>query len=117
MPEIGQGYEIDLNGWCMPYVLNPQSVWQFHCAYPLDLLQFIIANLDVFVLSGFVRNEPGLVRGRSIISATIDMPCMLARFGCSFGKEALASYLTRSQFGSFRRLLIARRIRRFGGRI
>ena len=102
----------------MPYVLYAQSVWQFHCASSLDLLQFVIANLDMFVLSGFVRDEPGLVGGRSIVGATVDMPCMLARFGCSFGIEALASYLTRSQFGRFRRLRIriARRIR-FGGRI
>jgi hypothetical protein len=90
----------------MPYVLHAKSVRQFHCASSLDLLQFIIANLDIFVLSGFVRNEPGLIRGRNIISATVDMPCMLARFGCSFGKKALTSYLTRSQFGGFRRLLI-----------
>jgi hypothetical protein len=101
----------------MPYVLYEKSVRQFHCASSLDLLQFIIANLDMFVLSGFVRNEPGLIRGRNIVGATVDMPCMLTRFGCSFGKEALASYLTRSQFGGFRRLLIARRIRRFGDRI
>jgi hypothetical protein len=101
----------------MPYVLYEKSVRQFHCASSLNLLQFIITNLDIFVLSGFVRNEPGLVRGRSIVSATIDMPCMLARFDCSFSKKALTSYLTRSQFGNFRRLLITRRIRRFRGRI
>jgi hypothetical protein len=101
----------------MPYVLHAKSVRQFHCASSLDLLQFIIANLDMFVFSGFVRNEPGLIRNRSIVGATVDMPCMLARFGYSFGKEALTSYLTRSQFGDFRRLLIARRIRRFGDRI
>jgi hypothetical protein len=91
----------------MPYVLYEKSVWQFHCASFFDLLQFVIANLNMFVLSGFVRNEPGLVRGRSIIGATVDMLCKLARFGCFFGKEALASYLTRSQFGGFRKLLIA----------
>src|SRR5260370_38648426 len=102
----------------MPYVLYAQSVWQFHCASSLDFLQFLIAYLNVFVLSGFVRDESGLVGGRSIVSATVDMPCMLARFGCSFSKEALASYLTRSQFGGFRRRIrIARRIRGFGGRI
>jgi hypothetical protein len=101
----------------MPYVLYKKSVRQFHCVSSLNLLQFIIANLDVFVLSGFVRNESGLIRGRSIVSATVDMLCMLARFGCSFGKKILTSYLTRSQFGGFRRLLIARRIRRFGDRI
>jgi hypothetical protein len=80
----------------MPYVLYAKSVRQFHCANSFDLLQFIIANLNIFVLSGFVRNEPGLIRGRNIVSATVDMPCMLARFGCSFSKKALASYLTRS---------------------
>jgi hypothetical protein len=101
----------------MSYVLYEKFVRQFYCASSLDFLQFIIANLDVFVLSGFVRNESGFVRGRSIVGATVDMPCMLARFGCFFGKEAFVSYLTRSQFGGFRRLLIARRIRRFGGRI
>jgi hypothetical protein len=101
----------------MPYVLYEKPVRQFHCASSLDLLQFVIANLNMFVLSGFVRNESGLVRGRNIISATVDMPYILARFGCSFSKKALASYLTRSQFGNFRRLLITRRIRRFGNRI
>jgi hypothetical protein len=101
----------------MPYVLYEKSVRQFHCANSLNLLQFIIANLDMFVLSGFVRNEPDFIRDRNIIGATVDMPCILARFGCSFGKETLANYLTRSQFGSFRRLLITRRIRRFRGRI
>jgi hypothetical protein len=101
----------------MPYVLYKKSVQQFYCANFLDLLQFIIANLNIFVLSGFVRNEPGLVRGRNIISATVDMPCILARFGCSFGKKALVSYLTRNQFGSFRRLLITRRIRKFENKI
>jgi hypothetical protein len=101
----------------MPYVLYEKSVRQFHCANSLDLLQFIIANLNMFVLSGFVRNEPGLIRDRNIISATVDMPCILTRFGCSFSKKALASYLTRSQFGSFRRLLITRRIRRFKNKI
>jgi hypothetical protein len=101
----------------MPYVLYAKSVRQFYCASSLDLLQFIIANLNVFVLSGFVRNESGLIRDRSIVNATVDMPCMLVRFGYSFNKEALTSYLTRSQFGNFRKLLIARRIRRFRGRI
>jgi hypothetical protein len=71
----------------MPYVLYEKSVRQFHCTNFLDLLQFIIANLDIFVFSGFVRNEPGLIRDRSIVSATVDMPCILARFGCSFGKK------------------------------
>jgi hypothetical protein len=101
----------------MPYVLYEKSVRQFYYASFLNLLQFIIANLDIFVLSGFVRNEPGLVRGRNIISAIVDMPCMLARFGCSFSKKTLASYLTRNQFGSFRKLLIARRIRKFRNKI
>jgi hypothetical protein len=101
----------------MPYVLYEKSVRQFHCASFLNLLQFIIANLNIFVLSGFVRNESGLIRDRNIINATVDMLCMLARFGYSFGKKALANYLTRSQFGNFRRLLIARKIRRFKGRI
>jgi hypothetical protein len=101
----------------MPYVLYEKSVRQFYCANSFDLLQFIIANLDVFVLSGFVRNESGLVRGRNIVSATIDIPYILARFGCSFNKKVFASYLTRNQFGSFRKLFIIRRIRRFKGKI
>jgi hypothetical protein len=103
----------------MPYVLYAKSVRQFYCVSFLDLLQFVIVNLDMFVLSGFVRNKSGLVRGRSIIGATVDMSCILARFGCFFGKEVFASYLTRSQFGGFRRLFIriARRIRRFGNKI
>jgi hypothetical protein len=90
----------------MPYVLYEKSVYQFYCASFLDLLQFVIANLDIFIFSGFVRNEPGLVRGRNIVSATVDMLCMLARFGCSFGKKAFTNYLTRSQFDNFRKLLI-----------
>jgi hypothetical protein len=101
----------------MPYVLYEKSVRQFHCANSLDLLQFIIANLDVFIFSGFVRNEPGLIRGRNIVGATVDMPCILARFGCSFSKKTLTNYLTRSQFGGFRKLLITRKIRRFKNRI
>jgi hypothetical protein len=103
----------------MPYVLHTESVWQFHCADFLDLLQLLAACLNIFILSGFVRDEPGLIRGGSVSGATIDMPGMLARFDCSFGEEALASYITHSQFGLFRRLRIriARRIRRFGGRI
>ena len=101
----------------MPYVLYAQSVWQFYCVSSFNLLQFLIAYLNMFVLSGFVRDEPGFVRGRNIISATVDMPYMLARFGCSFGKEAFVSYLTRSQFGGFRRLRTARKIRKFGDRI
>jgi hypothetical protein len=102
----------------MPYVLYAQSVWQFYCANFLNLLQFIIINLNIFVLSGFVRNESGFVGGGNIISATIDMPYILARFGYSFGKKALASYLTRSQLGGFRRRIrITRKIRKFGDRI
>jgi hypothetical protein len=101
----------------MPYVLYAKSVWQFHYASFLNLLQFVIASLNMLVFSGFVRNEPGFVGGDSVVGATIDMPYMLARFGYSFGKEALASYLTRNQFGGFRRLRIARRVRRFGGKI
>ena len=117
MLQVCQGNEVDLNGWCMPYVLYAQSVWQFHCANSFDLLQFLIIYLNMFVLSGFVRDELGFIKGCSIVGATVDMLCMLARFGCSFSIEALASYLTRSQFGNFRRLRTARRIRRFGGRI
>jgi hypothetical protein len=62
----------------MPYVLYKKSVRQFHCTNSLNLLQFIIANLDIFVFSGFVRNEPGLIRNRNIVNATVDMPCILA---------------------------------------
>jgi hypothetical protein len=117
MPEVGQGYEINLNGWCMPYVLNPQSVWQFYYAYLLNLLQFLIADLNIFILFRFVRDEPGFIRGNSITGATVDMPVMLARFGHCFGKVALVYYTVRSQFCRFRKLLIARRIRRFGSRV
>jgi hypothetical protein len=38
----------------MSYVLYEKSVRQFHCANFFNFLQFIIVNLDVFVLSGFV---------------------------------------------------------------
>jgi hypothetical protein len=80
----------------MPYVLYEKSVWQFYYTSSLNLLQFVIANLNIFVFSGFVRNEPGLIRGRNIIGATVDMPYMLARFGYFFNKKALTSYLTRN---------------------
>ena len=103
MPEVGQGYEIDLNGWCMPYVLNPQSVWQFYCAYPLDLLQFLIADLNMFILFRFVRDESGLIRGSSVIGATVDMPVMLARFGHRFNKIVFIYCTVRSQFYRRRR--------------
>jgi hypothetical protein len=96
MPEVGQGYEIDLNGWYMSYVLNSQSVWQFHCAYPFDLLQFLIADLNMFILFRFVRDEPGLIRGNYISDATVDMPVILARFGYYFGKIALVHCTVRS---------------------
>jgi hypothetical protein len=69
-------------------------------------LQFIITNLNIFVFSGFVRNELSFIRDRNIISVTIDMPCMLARFDYSFNKNFFTNYLTRSQFGGFRKLFI-----------
>jgi hypothetical protein len=103
MPEVGQGYEIDLNEWYMPYVLNSQSVWQFHCAYSLNLLQFLIADLNIFILFRFVRDEPGLIRDNNVSSATIDMPTMLARFGHCFDKVALVHCTIRSQFCRRRR--------------
>ena len=101
----------------MPYVLNPQSVWQFHYTYPFDLLQFLIADLNMFILFRFVRDEPGLIRGNNVSGATVDMPAVLARFGHCFGKVVFVHCTVRSQFCRFRRLFIARRIRRFGGRI
>jgi hypothetical protein len=103
MPEVGQDYEIDLNKWYMPYVLNPQFVWQFYCAYPLDLLQFLIADLNIFILFRFVRDEPGLIRDNNITGATVDMPAVLARFGYYFNKVALIHYIIRSQFCRRRR--------------
>jgi hypothetical protein len=92
MPEVGQGYKIDLNGWYMPHVLNPQSVWQFHCAYLFNFLQFFIADLNVFIFFRFVRDEPGLIRDNYINGATVDMPVILARFGHYFSKIALIHY-------------------------
>jgi hypothetical protein len=103
MPEVGQGYKINFNGWCMPHVLNPQSVWQFHCAYPLNLLQFLIADLNVFILFRFVRDEPGLIRDNCVSGATVDMSAMLARFGHCFSKIALVYCTVRSQFCRRRR--------------
>jgi hypothetical protein len=103
MPEVGQGYEIDLNRWYMPYVLNPQSVWQFHCAYPLDLLQFLIAYFNMFILFRFVRDKPGFIRGSNVTGATVDMSVMLARFGHCFGKVVFVHYTVRSQFCRRRR--------------
>jgi hypothetical protein len=82
----------------MPYVLNPQSVWQFHCAYSLNLLQFLIAYLNIFILFRFVRDEPGLIRGNNVNGATVDMPAILARFDHYFGKVTLIHYTVRSQF-------------------
>jgi hypothetical protein len=82
------------------------------------LLHASILVVDLRIVTGFVRNDLGLIRGHSIVGATIDMPCILARFGYFFGKEAFASYLTRNQFGGFRRRIrITRRIRKFGSRI
>ena len=95
----------------MPYVLNPQSVWQFHCAYPLDLLQFLIADLNMFILFRFVRDEPGLIRDNNVTNATVDMPAVLARFGHCFGKVIFIHYTVRSQF--YRRRLWLRIIRRY----
>jgi hypothetical protein len=103
MPEVGQGYEINLNRWCMPYVLNPQSVWQFHCAYPLDLLQFFITDLNIFILFRFVRDEPGLIRDSNVTGATVDMPAVLTRFGHCFGKITFVHCTVRSQFCRRRR--------------
>jgi hypothetical protein len=87
----------------MPYVLNSQSVWQFHCAYPFDLLQFLIADLNLFILFRFVRDESGLIRGNYVSGVTVDMPAMLARFGHCFGKIALIHCIVRSQFCRRRR--------------
>jgi hypothetical protein len=80
----------------MPYVFHAESVWQFHCADFFNLLQLLAACLNIFILSGFIRDEPGLIRGGNIGGATIDMSGMLARFDCFFGEEALASYITYS---------------------
>jgi hypothetical protein len=87
----------------MPYVLNPQSVWQFHYAYSFDLLQFLITDLNMFILFRFVRDEPGLIRDSYVSSATVDMPVMLARFGHYFNKIVLVHYTVRSQFYRRRR--------------
>jgi hypothetical protein len=82
----------------MPYVLNPQSVWQFHCAYSLDLLQFFITDFYMFILFRFVRDELGLIRGNNVNGATVDMPAVLARFDHYFSKVILAHCTVRSQF-------------------
>jgi hypothetical protein len=117
VPEVGQDYEINFNGWYIPYILNPQSVWQFHCAYSLDFLQFLIADFNMFILFRFVRDESGLIRGNNVSGATVDMLAVLARFGHCFGKVALAHCTVRSQFCR-RRCLWLRIIRRCGfGRV
>jgi hypothetical protein len=103
MPEVGQGYKIDLNRWYMPYVLNPQSVWQFYCAYLFDLLQFFIADLNMFILFRFVRDKLGLIRDNSVSDVIVDMPVMLARFGHRFGKVVFVYCTVRSQFCRRRR--------------
>jgi hypothetical protein len=82
----------------MPYVLNSQSVWQFHCAYFLNLLQFLIADFNIFILFRFVRDEPGFIRDSCISGATVDMPVILARFNYYFGKVAFIYCIIRSQF-------------------
>jgi hypothetical protein len=82
----------------MPYVLNPQSVWQFYCAYFLDLLQFLIADLNIFILFRFVRDEPGLIRNNNVSDVIVDMPAILARFGHRFNKVVLVHCTIRSQF-------------------
>jgi hypothetical protein len=82
----------------MPYVLNPQSVWQFYCAYSFNFLQFLITYLNIFILFRFVRDEPGLIRDSNVNGATIDMPALLARFGYYFDKIAFIHYIIRCQF-------------------
>ena len=87
----------------MPYVLNPQSIWQFYCAYPLNLLQFLIADLNIFIFFRFVRDELGLIRDSNVTGATVDIPAILARFGHCFGKVALVHCTVRNQFYRRRR--------------
>jgi hypothetical protein len=87
----------------MPYVLNSQSVWQFHCAYLFNLLQFLITDLNMFILFRFVRDEPGLIRGNNVTGATVDMLTVLARFGHYFGKITFIHCTVRSQFCRRRR--------------
>jgi hypothetical protein len=82
----------------MSYVLNLQSVWQFYCAYLFNLLQFLIADLNIFILFRFVRGESGLIRNNSVNGAIIDMPAILARFGHYFGKVTFAHCTVRNQF-------------------
>jgi hypothetical protein len=96
MPEVGQDYEIDFNKWYMPYVLNSQSVWQFYYTYFLNLLQFLIANLNMFILFRFVRDELGLIRDNSVTGATVDMLAVLARFGHCFNKIIFIYCIIRS---------------------
>jgi hypothetical protein len=103
MPEVGQDYKINFNEWYMPHVLNPQSVWQFHCVYPFNLLQFLIADLNVFIFFRFVRDEPGLIRDSCVSNATVDMPVILTRFGYYFGKVAFIYCTVRNQFCRRRR--------------
>ena len=100
----------------MPYVLNPQSIWQFYCAYPLNLLQFLIADLNIFIFFRFVRDELGLIRGSNVTDVTVDMSVVLARFGHYFGKVVFVHCIVRSQF--CRRRGCLRIIRRCGfGRV
>jgi hypothetical protein len=113
MPEVGQGYKIDFNEWYISYVLNPQSVWQFHCAYIFNLLQFFIADLNMFILFRFIRDEPGLIRDNNITGATVDMPAVLAHFGHYFDKITLIHCTVRSQFCR-RRCIWLRIIRKCG---
>jgi hypothetical protein len=87
----------------MSYVLNPQFVWQFYCAYSFNLLQFLIAYFNIFILFRFVRDKSGLIRGNNVTGATVDMPAVLARFGHYFSKIAFVHCIIRSQFYRRRR--------------
>ena len=86
----------------MPYVLYAESVWQFHCADSLDLLQLLAACLNIFILSGFVRDEPGLIRSNNVGGVVIDMLGQSTRFDYFFSEVALTSCITRNQFNDIR---------------
>jgi hypothetical protein len=59
-------------------------------------LQFLIADLNVFILFRFVRDEPSLIWDNYVSDATVDMPVILARFGYCFGKIVLIYYIIRN---------------------
>ena len=116
MQQICQSNEVDLNGWCMPYVLQLNAVWQRHRACSFNFMPLFIARLNVSILLGLIRAEPRLGRRRAIVSAAVDIPLVRDRFGCIFCEIANGVFrVVRSKLGCLRWLSSSsiRIVRRF----